>query len=58
VVDELVVYLAPSLIGDTGRGMFSLPPLAGLDQAPRLDLRDVRRVGADVRLILRVQGES
>jgi hypothetical protein len=38
--------------------MFSLPPLAGLDQAPRLDLRDVRRVGADVRLILRVQGES
>jgi diaminohydroxyphosphoribosylaminopyrimidine deaminase/5-amino-6-(5-phosphoribosylamino)uracil reductase len=58
VVDELVVYLAPSLIGDTGRGMFNLPPLAGLDQAPRLDLRDVRRVGADVRLILRVQGES
>jgi len=58
VVDELVVYLAPRLIGDAGRGMFSLPPLADLERAPRLDLRDVRRIGQDVRLILRVQGEE
>jgi len=56
VVDELVVYLAPSLIGDSGRGMFSLPPLAELAAAPRLDLREVRRIGGDVRMILRVTG--
>ncbi|HMH17643.1 MAG TPA: bifunctional diaminohydroxyphosphoribosylaminopyrimidine deaminase/5-amino-6-(5-phosphoribosylamino)uracil reductase RibD, partial [Burkholderiales bacterium] len=30
VVDELLVYLAPSLIGDSGRGMFSLPELTEL----------------------------
>ncbi|MCL4799679.1 MAG: bifunctional diaminohydroxyphosphoribosylaminopyrimidine deaminase/5-amino-6-(5-phosphoribosylamino)uracil reductase RibD [Burkholderiales bacterium] len=58
LVDELVVYLAPSLIGDSGRGMFHLPPLAGLEAAPRLALREVRRVGEDVRLMLRVGSEQ
>lgn len=54
LVDELLVYLAPSLIGDSGRGMFHLPPLAGLEHAPRLEIRDVERVGEDVRVIARV----
>jgi diaminohydroxyphosphoribosylaminopyrimidine deaminase/5-amino-6-(5-phosphoribosylamino)uracil reductase len=58
IVDELVVYLAPRLIGDSGRGMFDLPPLAGLDRAPRLDLRDVRRIGEDVRVIARMKAEG
>ncbi|MCZ7563674.1 MAG: bifunctional diaminohydroxyphosphoribosylaminopyrimidine deaminase/5-amino-6-(5-phosphoribosylamino)uracil reductase RibD [Burkholderiales bacterium] len=55
LVDELVVYLAPSLLGDSARGMFHLPPLASLEQAPRLALREVSRVGEDVRLIARVR---
>ncbi|HEY6239767.1 MAG TPA: bifunctional diaminohydroxyphosphoribosylaminopyrimidine deaminase/5-amino-6-(5-phosphoribosylamino)uracil reductase RibD, partial [Burkholderiales bacterium] len=32
VVDELLVYLAPRVIGDSGRGMFSLPELTDLSQ--------------------------
>ena len=32
LVDELLVYLAPSILGDTGRGMFSLPELTDLAQ--------------------------
>ncbi len=58
LVDELVVYLAPRLIGDSGQGMFALPPLAGLDRAPRLELRDVQRIGTDLRMILRTAGAA
>lgn len=54
-VDELVIYLAPAIIGDSGRGMFNLPAFAELAQMPRLDIRDVTRIGEDVRIIARVQ---
>jgi diaminohydroxyphosphoribosylaminopyrimidine deaminase/5-amino-6-(5-phosphoribosylamino)uracil reductase len=53
-VDELLVYLAPSLIGDTGRGMFSLPELTELTQQIRVSVRDVARIGEDIRLIARL----
>ncbi|MGC2518650.1 MAG: bifunctional diaminohydroxyphosphoribosylaminopyrimidine deaminase/5-amino-6-(5-phosphoribosylamino)uracil reductase RibD [Burkholderiales bacterium] len=53
VVDELLVYLAPSLIGDSGRGMFYLPELTGLSQATPLTIRGVERIGADLRILAR-----
>jgi diaminohydroxyphosphoribosylaminopyrimidine deaminase/5-amino-6-(5-phosphoribosylamino)uracil reductase len=53
VVDELVVYLAPSLLGDGGSGMFNLPGIAALDQRLPLRLVDVRRIGEDVRVVAR-----
>jgi len=54
VVDELVVYLAPSLIGESGRGMLNLPELADLAGRRQLAIRDVRRVGDDVRIVARL----
>lgn len=54
LVDELVVYLAPSLIGESGRGMFNLPELADLAASVRLEIRDVRRIGPDVRILARL----
>jgi diaminohydroxyphosphoribosylaminopyrimidine deaminase/5-amino-6-(5-phosphoribosylamino)uracil reductase len=53
VVDELLVYLAPSLLGDGGSGMFNMPSIARLDQQLRLRLVDVQRIGADVRVVAR-----
>jgi diaminohydroxyphosphoribosylaminopyrimidine deaminase/5-amino-6-(5-phosphoribosylamino)uracil reductase len=53
VVDELLVYLAPSLLGDGGSAMFNLPSIARLDQKLPLRLVDVQRVGADVRVVAR-----
>jgi diaminohydroxyphosphoribosylaminopyrimidine deaminase/5-amino-6-(5-phosphoribosylamino)uracil reductase len=52
-VDELLLYMAPMLVGDAAQGLFNLPELTRLDDAVRLDLRDVRRIGADLRLIAR-----
>jgi diaminohydroxyphosphoribosylaminopyrimidine deaminase/5-amino-6-(5-phosphoribosylamino)uracil reductase len=52
VVDELLVYLAPSLIGEA-HGMAHLPALSDLAQARRLVFREVTQVGDDVRILAR-----
>ncbi len=54
VVDELLVYLAPSVIGDSGRGMFHLPEITELSQASALEIREVERIGADLRILARI----
>jgi diaminohydroxyphosphoribosylaminopyrimidine deaminase/5-amino-6-(5-phosphoribosylamino)uracil reductase len=53
VVDELLVYLAPSVIGDSGRGMFDLPELTELSRSTALRIREVDRVGEDIRILAR-----
>jgi diaminohydroxyphosphoribosylaminopyrimidine deaminase/5-amino-6-(5-phosphoribosylamino)uracil reductase len=53
-VDELLVYLAPSLIGP-GQGMFALPPLARLADKRALRFHGVEQVGADLRILARFQ---
>lgn len=51
-VDELLVYLAPSLLGDAA-GMFALPPLQTLEDRVRLRFHSVERVGDDLRILAR-----
>ena len=51
-VDELLVYLAPSLIGP-GQGMFALPPLAQLKDKFALRFHGVQQVGPDLRILAR-----
>ena len=50
LVDELLVYIAPKLLGESARGMFNLPGVERLADARRLRLTDVTRIGEDVRL--------
>ena len=57
LVDELLVYLAPKLIGE-GRGMLQWGPLAELTHALPLDFTAVDKVGRDVRLVARVTGRD
>ena len=51
-VDELLLYLAPMLLGEA-RGMFALAPPDDLAHARRLTLHDVERIGPDVRILAR-----
>jgi len=55
-VDELLVYLAPSFLGDTAQGMASLA-LTSLDERVALDFRSVDRIGDDLRIVARFKGE-
>lgn len=54
LVDELVLYLAPSLLGATARGLFALPELQRMEDKIELNLRDVRMVGSDLRIVARM----
>ena len=52
-VDEFLVYLNPSFLGDGAQGMLDLPPVDSLDRRLRLALRSVERVGGDLRILAR-----
>ena len=56
LVDELVVYLAPAVIGDPARGMFECAaPLDSLAARVNLDWMSVDRFGSDLRIVARVR---
>jgi len=50
LVDELLIYFAPCILGDTAQGMFHLPPLDSLAGRRKLKITDVARVGDDLRI--------
>ena len=53
LVDEWIVYLAPCILGDRGRGLFRLPGLERMSERYELRLIESRQVGQDLRLVLR-----
>ncbi|OIQ97733.1 riboflavin biosynthesis protein RibD [mine drainage metagenome] len=54
LVDELLLYLAPLLLGDAARGMFHLPELTDLAGRKSLKINDLTRVGDDIRVLARL----
>lgn len=53
-VDELLVYLNPSLLGDSAQGMVNLAEMSSLEQRVPLKVRSVDRIGEDLRIIARL----
>jgi diaminohydroxyphosphoribosylaminopyrimidine deaminase/5-amino-6-(5-phosphoribosylamino)uracil reductase len=53
LVDELLLYYAPTILG-SGREMFPLPEIADLSGRRDLKITDLRRVGADIRILARL----
>ncbi|MDR1709926.1 MAG: dihydrofolate reductase family protein, partial [Candidatus Accumulibacter sp.] len=54
LADELLLYLAPCLLGNSARGLADLPELASLDARRRLTIQTLRRIGGDLRVLARV----
>ncbi|WP_144156146.1 bifunctional diaminohydroxyphosphoribosylaminopyrimidine deaminase/5-amino-6-(5-phosphoribosylamino)uracil reductase RibD [Paraburkholderia sp. BCC1885] len=52
-VDELLVYLAPSLLGNDSMGMFNLFAPQALEDRVRLNFHSVDKIGDDVRILAR-----
>jgi diaminohydroxyphosphoribosylaminopyrimidine deaminase/5-amino-6-(5-phosphoribosylamino)uracil reductase len=50
LVDEYIIYMAPCILGDQGRGLFKLPGLQQMADKKQLKLHDVRQVGPDLKL--------
>jgi diaminohydroxyphosphoribosylaminopyrimidine deaminase / 5-amino-6-(5-phosphoribosylamino)uracil reductase len=53
LIDELVIYLAPHLMGDQARGMFGMPELTALSERRALTIVDIRQIGNDIRITAR-----
>jgi len=52
-VDEFLIYLNPSLLGDAAQGMVDLPAFDGLDKRPKLKIQSLDRIGDDIRILAR-----
>jgi diaminohydroxyphosphoribosylaminopyrimidine deaminase / 5-amino-6-(5-phosphoribosylamino)uracil reductase len=55
LTDELLLYIAPQLLGDMARGMAQLGEMVSLDQRMNLVWQDMRRVGTDLRILAKVK---
>jgi len=53
LVDELLLYVAPVLLGDSARPLLQLPALSDMAARWKLEVVDRRQVGDDLRLLLR-----
>lgn len=49
-VDELIIYMAPHLMGSEARGLFNLPGLDAMANRINLKIQDIRAVGQDFRI--------
>jgi diaminohydroxyphosphoribosylaminopyrimidine deaminase/5-amino-6-(5-phosphoribosylamino)uracil reductase len=54
VVDEIVLYVAPRILGDNAHGLFALPGLERLKDAIPVRIAEVRGIGEDLRITLRL----
>lgn len=57
LIDELLIYMAPKLIGK-GQPLANLPALENLSDATPLVFHSVQTIGPDLRIVARIQGKD
>ncbi len=57
LVDEWIIYMAPKVLGDNGRGLFHLVGLKNLSDCKKMTIKSIRQVGNDIRIAL-IKGED
>ena len=50
LVDELIIYVAPRLIGSSGRSLLNLQEIDRMSELVELSINDVRQIGPDIRI--------
>jgi len=53
LVDEIIIYMAPHIMGDNAKGLFHLPGLEQMKDRIALSITDIRAIGKDVRITAR-----
>ncbi len=56
LIDELIVYMAPHIMGNSAKGLFNLPGLDKMADKINLDIKDITAVGCDWRITCCPQG--
>jgi len=52
-VDEFLIYLNPSFLGDEAQGMVALTGIASLDMKKKVTVKSIDRIGEDIRILAR-----
>ena len=55
LIDELVIYYAPKLMGSAAKSMLDMPALTAMSQAIDLQILDMRQIGVDIRLRAKIR---
>ena len=55
LIDEIIIYMAPVLMGNDARGLFALPGLETMQDKIELDITEQRLVGKDIRITAKVK---
>ena len=55
LVDELIVYMAPDLLGDQAQGLFDLGEISIMSDKVQLSISDVRMIGRDIKICAKPQ---
>jgi len=50
LVDEIVVYISPDLLGDKAQGLFDLGEISIMSDKIQLSVSDVRMIGRDIKI--------
>ena len=53
LLDELLLYFAPKILGIDGRGMFDLGNITEMNAALKFDIKQVESIGTDIRVLAR-----
>lgn len=51
LIDELLIYMAPKLMGSTAKGLFGLPAFTQMSEVVDLTIIEMRQIGVDIRMI-------
>nr|WP_096526688.1 bifunctional diaminohydroxyphosphoribosylaminopyrimidine deaminase/5-amino-6-(5-phosphoribosylamino)uracil reductase RibD [Candidatus Nitrosoglobus terrae] len=55
LIDELLLYIAPKIMGDAALGLFRLPGIQTMDNCIEVEIKEIRAVGRDLRLLAKVK---
>lgn len=58
LVDELIIYLAPKFVGPSGLSLLNLDAIDIIDDAISGDIKQVRQIGKDIRIDLKLSTEG
>jgi len=54
LIDEIIIYMAPVLMGNDARGLFALPGLESMQDKIELEITEQRVIGKDIRITAKV----
>ncbi|ADE15876.1 riboflavin biosynthesis protein RibD [Nitrosococcus halophilus Nc 4] len=54
LMDELVLYIAPKLMGEASLGLLRLPGIQTMEDCIQVDIKEIRAVGRDWRLVAKI----